>query len=165
MGLMEPVLQMLEEGRAVDAALIVEGQPQVFGEGAFAGAVITRAPDADLMLSAGLHRQLHPIQKLLELLLDAVGDHVLGDLRLEAIFLGGAVGDDLFDRAIDVLAGVKEGADGHKHFPELWGRNNRRPLRVSRRRARSGNCRPPGKNGETSSGSCRCARRGTAKSS
>ena len=111
--LVEAVLEVFEEGRPFESALVVEGQPQVLGEGAFTRAVEARGPDTDLMLATHFHGQLHPIQKLEELLLDAVGDHVLGDLRLQAFLLGRAVGDDLFDRAVDVLVGVEEGADGH----------------------------------------------------
>jgi hypothetical protein len=51
---------------------------------------------------------LHAVEELAELLLDALGDHVLGDLSLEAAFLRGAVGDDLFDGAVDIFAGVEK---------------------------------------------------------
>jgi hypothetical protein len=39
---------------------------------------------------------------------------IFGDLRLQALLLRGLVGDDLLDGAMNVLAGIEEGADlGH----------------------------------------------------
>ena len=48
------------------------------------------------------------LEQLLELLLDALGDDVLRDLGLEALLLGGAIGDDLLDGPVDVLVRVEE---------------------------------------------------------
>jgi hypothetical protein len=106
--LVQAVLQVLDERRAVDGALVVEGQAEVLGERALTGTVEARDPDADLVFATGLHRQLHAIEELAELLLNALGDHVLGDLSLEAAFLRGAIGDDLLDGPVDVLAWVEE---------------------------------------------------------
>ena len=137
---------------------LVEGEPEVLGERALARAVEPRHPDADLVLAARLHRRLHAVEQLPELLLDALGDDVLGDLGLQALLLRRAVGDDLLDRAVDVLAGSKSDrmVIGCSQVPFIG---------LSRRRGRSGSCRPRGRSPGTSAGSCLCARRGRGRRS
>jgi hypothetical protein len=81
----QPVLQVLDEGGAVDLALIIESQAQVLGERAFARTVEAGNPNADLVLATRFHGQLHAVEQLTELFLDALGDHVLRDLGLEAV--------------------------------------------------------------------------------
>ncbi len=105
--LVQAILQVLDEWRAVDGALVVKGQAEVLCERAFTGTIEAGHPDTDLVLPPRLHCQLHAIEKLAELLLNALGDHVLGDLSLEAAFLRGAIGDDLLNGPIDVLAWVE----------------------------------------------------------
>src|SRR5690606_10819310 len=104
----------------IDRDRLVEGEAQVLGERALARAVEARDPHTDLVVAARVHRELHAIEQLTELLVDVVGDYVLRDLRLEPVFLRRAVGDDLLDRPVDVLAGVEQRTDGrHLYAPEL----------------------------------------------
>src|SRR5690606_4313084 len=95
--LMQAVLQVIDERRAVDSALIIKRQAEILGERALTGAVEAGDPDAHLIFATGLHCKLHAIEEFAELLLDALGDHVFRDLSLEAAFLRGAIGDDLLD--------------------------------------------------------------------
>jgi hypothetical protein len=115
-GALEPVLQVLDEGYAVDRDAIVEGQAQVLGEGAFARAIEAGDPDADFILAADIHRGFHLQQQVLELLVDALGDHVFGDFRLQSGLLRNAIGDDLLDVAMDILARVEQLSDLHLVF-------------------------------------------------
>ena len=110
-GLLQAVLQVLEEAaRRRPGHRSSKRQAQVLGEGALARAVEPGDPDADFVLAARFHRQLHLGQQLLELLLDALGDDVLGDLGLQARLLRRAVGDDLLDGAVDVLGWGRTGS-------------------------------------------------------
>ena len=105
---MQAVLQVVDERRAVDGALIIERQAEVLGERALARTIEARDPNTHFVFATGFHRELHAIEELAELLLDALGDHVLGDLGLEATFLRGAIGDDLLDGPVNVLAWIEE---------------------------------------------------------
>ena len=111
--LVQAVLQVLQETRAVDLDGRVEREAEVLGERAFARAVKTRDPDADLVVTAINHRLLHACQQAAEGLFDAFGDDVLGDLGLQLRLLRGRVGDDLLDRAVQAFGGVEQGVDRH----------------------------------------------------
>ena len=109
----EPILQVLKEWITIDGDAGVEGQAEILGEGALAGSVEARYPDTDLVLATRIHGGLHLEQQFVELFVDAVGDDVLGDFLLEPLLLGNAIGDDLFDTAVDIFAGVEECFDFH----------------------------------------------------
>src|SRR5258708_2178170 len=105
---------MPKEGLAVDLYALVEGEAEILRERALARSVEARDPDPDLVPAAGFHGRLNILQQPLELVLDAVGDDVLSDLRLQPLFLRSLIRDHLFDRPVYALIGVEQRADlGH----------------------------------------------------
>jgi len=110
----QSVLQMPQEGLSIDLYRLIECETEIFGERALARAVEAGDPHSDLMAPAGFHRRLDVLQQSFELILDAVGDDILGDFRLQPLRLRRLVGDHLLDRAVDAAARVEEGVDlGH----------------------------------------------------
>ena len=111
---MNAVLQMLQERLTVDYVVTVQGKAEILCERALARTVEARHPNADLVASADFHGDLHLFEQVSKLLLDPVGHLVLRDFRPQPAVLGGLISDDLLDRAVDVPAGIEEGADrGH----------------------------------------------------
>ena len=74
------------------------------------GYIEARHPNADF-LTATAHALIETIQQALETRLNAVGDDVLGDLALELIVGVVVEADDLFDAAVESLAGFKQVSD------------------------------------------------------
>lgn len=105
---------MLQERLTVDYAVTVQGKAEILGERALARTIEAGHPHPDLVSSADVHGGLHLFEQVFELLLDPVGYLVFGDFRPQPCLLGGLIGDDLLDRAVDVPAGIEKGADrGH----------------------------------------------------
>ena len=105
---MDAILQMPQEGLAVDLHALVEGEAEILRERALARSVEARDPDPDLVPAAGFHRRLDVLQQALELMLDAVGDDVLADLRFQPLFLRRLIRDHLFDRPVYALIGIEQ---------------------------------------------------------
>ena len=107
LGLVQTILQVLDERSSVDRSLVVEGEAEIFGEGALARAIEAGHPDSHFVLATSLHGHLHAIKELAELLLDALRDHIFRDFSLQPVFLGSTISDDLLDRPINVLGRIK----------------------------------------------------------
>ncbi|MDT4865681.1 hypothetical protein FQZ97_1004990 [compost metagenome] len=104
---------MLNERDAIDLDAVVKSQTEVLGQRALTRAVEAGNPDPHLVFTTCIHGSLHLEQQLVELLIDAVSHHILGDLGLETCLLRDAIGDDLFDAAVNVFAGVEKLFDFH----------------------------------------------------
>src|SRR5580658_3072230 len=67
------------------------------------------------MPATRIHSGLHLLQEPLELRVNPIGHHILGDFPAQPLLLGGLISNDLLDRAVDVPAGIEERADcGHR---------------------------------------------------
>lgn len=64
-------------------------------------------PDANFVLAARFHGQLHPVEQLPELIFNTFGHDVFGDLGAQTIFLRCAVGDDLLNGSVDIFVGIE----------------------------------------------------------
>src|SRR6266508_459748 len=106
---------MPQERLTVDLHALVEGEAEILRERALTRSVEARDPDPDLVPGAGFHGRLDTLQQPLELMLDALGDDILADFRLQAFFLRSLIRDHFFDRPVNALSGIEKRADlGHE---------------------------------------------------
>ena len=70
---------MLDEGNAINSDAVIKCQTQILGKRALTRTIETRHPDADFIFTTNIHGGFHFEQEILELLVDAVGDHIFGD--------------------------------------------------------------------------------------
>ena len=86
----QSVAEQLVKRRAMDGPLVVEGESEVLGEGALAGPVEAREPDADLSHLTAIKCVPVQVEKARERVLDVVGRLVLGDLGGQAVIVRAA---------------------------------------------------------------------------